>query len=230
MPRKNIFAFLTTITNNPKLLADLEKSANILTAANTSELYDLMVSKWRNPSVLTGTRNDGIECHMMNLSKVNSLNDAEKIMALDLKYYLTDDILVKVDRAAMQYSLETRVPFLDHRLVEFALKIPFELKIRRKSKWILREVLKKRVPENLFNRPKMGFGVPMDVWLKGSLREWASDMLSMEKVKSEGILNPSIVQKTWTDFVGGSSTNSEKVWNLLMFQVWNDSFSKIKKA
>jgi asparagine synthase (glutamine-hydrolysing) len=143
------------------------------------------------------------------------------MMYLDGMTYLPDDILVKVDRAAMGVSLETRVPFLDHRVVEFAWKLPLSYKIRNgEGKWILRKMLHKYVPKELVERPKMGFGVPIDTWLRGPLRDWAESLLNEDRLKREGFFRPEPIREKWRQHISRQSDWQYQLWGFLMFQSW----------
>lgn len=149
------------------------------------------------------------------------LDPLEQMMALDMLAYLPDDILVKVDRAAMGTSLETRVPLLDHRVLEFAWRLPLQLKLRGgESKWILRQILYRHVPRELVERPKMGFGVPVGAWLKGGLRDWAEALLEPERLRREGFLRPEPVRRCWDEHQSGRRDWQHALWGLLMFQQW----------
>jgi asparagine synthase (glutamine-hydrolysing) len=146
-----------------------------------------------------------------------------RMMYLDFLAYLPDDILVKVDRAAMAVSLETRVPLLDHRLIEFAWSLPLKLKVRGgQSKWLLREVLYRYVPRELIERPKMGFGVPIGDWLCGPLRGWAESLLHPARLREEGFLAVEPVQRKWREHLSGTRNWGAELWILLMFQAWHE--------
>jgi asparagine synthase (glutamine-hydrolysing) len=144
-----------------------------------------------------------------------------RMMALDSMTYLPDDILVKVDRASMAVSLETRAPFLDHRVVEFAWSLPMDMKIRNgEGKWLLRRLLDRYVPRALMDRPKMGFAIPLDEWLRGPLREWAEALLEESRLKREGYLNPGVVRSAWEAHLSGKACYGYRLWSVLMFQSW----------
>ena len=196
----------------------IQKLANSIGAANVQELYDFVRSQGLSKSNLMSVRHrDSIES-----SKWHELDCLEHtLMLADMNDYLPGDILTKVDRAAMAVSLETRVPFLDHQLIEFAWSLPLHMKIRNgEGKWILRRVLEKHVPLKMFDRPKSGFGVPIDSWLRGPLREWAGDLLSMDRIRRDGYFDAEKIQKLWDEHLTGKRRWHHQLWNILMFNAW----------
>lgn len=197
----------------------IKKLASVMCVDNSSSLYRHFVSHWEDPSkIVLGAREPQTEITNPRFSLDNIV---EQMMLLDTVSYMADDILVKVDRAAMGVSLETRVPFLDHRLFEFAWRLPLSMKIRDgKGKWILRQVLYKHVPKDLIERPKMGFGVPIDSWLRGPLREWAEDLLDESRLRQEGFLDPGPIRQKWAEHLSGRSNWQYHLWDVLMFQSW----------
>jgi asparagine synthase (glutamine-hydrolysing) len=152
-------------------------------------------------------------------------DDLSCLSYVDMHTYLPDDILVKVDRAAMAFSLETRMPFLDHRVVEYSLRIPETLKRNGgKSKWPLRQILKRRVPLEYFDRPKMGFSTPMDRWLRGPLRDWGEGQLEETRLRREGFFDVAEVRRLWRDHQQGRRNRAYMLWGILMFQAWYETF------
>ena len=151
------------------------------------------------------------------------LNNHQQMMVLDFLTYLPDDILVKVDRAAMASSLETRIPFLDHNLIEYVWRIPHSLKFKKgEGKWILKKILNKYVPKHLTDRPKMGFGIPIGAWLRGPLRDWAENLLDQKRLQQEGYFNSKLIRDKWTEHLSYKRDWQYDLWNVLMFQAWID--------
>jgi len=155
---------------------------------------------------------------------VSGIVDFEhRMMLLDSLTYLPDDILTKVDRAAMGVSLETRIPFLDYRVAELAWRLPLDTKINNgETKWPIRQVLYKYVPKVLIERPKAGFAIPVGQWIRGPLREWAADLLNEERIRREGYFNPELVQQLWQQHLSGKYDWTPRLWAILMFQAWLD--------
>jgi asparagine synthase (glutamine-hydrolysing) len=155
----------------------------------------------------------------------NGVRDfASRMMYRDTLNYLTDDIICKVDRAAMSVSLETRVPFLDHKIVELAWRMPLDMKIQgSEGKSILRKILYKYVPKKLIERPKAGFSIPLSDWLKGPLKDWADRLLEYSRLEKEGNLNPDYVQSIWVEHLAGKRNWTFRLWSILMFQSWLES-------
>lgn len=185
------------------------------------DLYASLVSEWPQPEAMV------VDGHMpSNLvddrGRWPRLSDpVSRMMALDGLTYLPDDILVKVDRAAMAVSLETRAPFLDRSVIEFAWSLPMHMKIRDgKGKWLLRQLLDRHVPRALMERPKMGFGIPLDDWLRGPLRDWAESLLAEDRLRREGYLDPAPVRAAWKAHVAGQASYGYRLWSVLMFQAW----------
>jgi len=147
----------------------------------------------------------------------------EQMMFWDFMSYLPGDILVKVDRAAMAVSLETRVPMLDHRVIEFAWSLPLRLRVRAGTgKWLLKELLARYVPRSLTERPKTGFGIPVDIWLRGPLRDWAESLLDESRLRREGFLQPAPIRQKWLEHLSGRRNWAYWLWDVLMFQSWHE--------
>jgi asparagine synthase (glutamine-hydrolysing) len=152
-------------------------------------------------------------------------NLSGRMMLADQLGYLPDDQLAKIDRVSMAVSLEVRVPLLDHRVVEFAARLPTRLKIANgKGKCLLRRVLYRRVPESLVERPKVGFTVPLAQWLRGSLRDWAEDLLQTSRLEHNGILNAAPVHRAWKQLIGGHSEVALSLWSVLVLQSWRQRY------
>ena len=202
----------------------LHKLASLAKCKEWSDAYVALVSAWNAPDKLVIDSQQTSTAHD-EFMQANMPDALRAMQWLDQTTYLVDDILTKVDRASMAASLETRVPLLDHRLVEFAWTLPADMKVRNgQGKWILRQVLNRFVPAPLLDRPKMGFAIPLESWLRGPLQEWASDLLSDRRVREQGFLHADMVTQEWNKFCAGGSGHQHKVWALLMWMAWVDKW------
>ncbi len=201
----------------------LHKGSGVMMAATPTDLYYMLVSHWHQPAnlVLGATEPTTVLTTLELQPQTDQF--VHQMMALDMLTYLPDDILTKVDRAAMGVSLETRVPLLDHRVVEFSWGLPLGYKVRDGvGKWPLRQVLNKYVPKKLIERPKMGFGIPIDNWLRGPLKEWAESLLNESRLKQEGFFNPGPIRQKWAEHISGKRNWQYHLWDVLMFQAWHE--------
>ncbi len=203
----------------------LHKLAELFTLQNAEHLYRQLVSHWDQPETLVIGGQEPATALTDTGQWANLPDFTQRMMYLDTLTYLPDDILVKVDRATMSVSLESRVPFLDHRVVEWAWRVPLNLKIRNgEGKWLLRQVLYRYVPKELIERPKQGFGVPIDHWLRGPLREWAEALLDESRLRQEGFFNPQPIRTKWTEHLVGTRNWQYYLWDVLMFQAWLENY------
>lgn len=199
----------------------LRKLADILAIESPDCLYLELVSHWKDPSSLVFGSNEPMTV-FTDPSRNAALADfTQRMMFMDTVSYLPDDILCKVDRASMGVSLEARVPFLDHRVVELAWRLPLSMKIRNgESKWLLSQVLHKYVPREMIERPKMGFGVPIGEWLRNPLRDWAEELLAEKRLLNDGFFNPVPIREKWLEHLSGKRNWQYYLWDILMFQAW----------
>jgi asparagine synthase (glutamine-hydrolysing) len=197
------------------------KLAEILSVDSADAMYRRLVAHWKQPEDIirdidAAPRNPAFDRAAPSVSTM-----IEKMMLWDSLTYLPDDILVKVDRATMAVSLEGRAPLLDARVIELAWSLPLRMKIRDGAgKWILRRVLARYIPESMFERPKMGFGVPLGEWLRGPLRDWAEDLLSERSLREEGFFHPGPIRLRWEEHRSGRRSWHHYLWDILMFQAW----------
>lgn len=199
----------------------LHKAAGILGANGVSALYGGLVTHWDSSTLVIGANPLTVGIDEDLIALVDGLNPIHRMMVLDAITYLPDDILVKLDRATMGTSLESRVPFLDHSVVEFAWQIPQAFKINAHSgKWILRQLLYRYVDKDLIERPKQGFSVPIDQWLRGPLRDWAESLIDESRLVNEGYLNPKPIRLKWQEHITGKRNWQHHLWDVLMFQSW----------
>ncbi|GAA5179324.1 asparagine synthase (glutamine-hydrolyzing) [Niveibacterium umoris] len=198
--------------------------ARMLRERSPAGFYDELISHWKDPATLVpGARLAPLE--LAESAARAGLSDIEFMQAHDTLAYLPNDILVKVDRAAMAVSLETRAPFLDRRVLEFAWTVPESLKVREgNGKWLMRELLARHVPRSLFERPKQGFGVPLGPWLRGPLREWAESLLTPTALAESGLFDPAPIRRKWNEHLSGQAQWHYYLWDVLMFQQWHQRY------
>jgi asparagine synthase (glutamine-hydrolysing) len=203
----------------------VHKLGRVLLAPSSGHMYRSLLSAWPRPEELltAEARHELIAPDDANARIFETHAPAhllDQMMLADQLTYLPDDLLAKVDRASMAVSLEVRAPLLDHRLVEFSWRLPRTLKLRDGiGKWILRQVLYRRVPQTLVERPKMGFSVPIDRWLRGPLKQWASDLLAPDELARSGLLNPPAILEGWQGLQMGRPAGAA-LWAVIMFQAW----------
>jgi asparagine synthase (glutamine-hydrolysing) len=199
----------------------IHKGAALLQISSVADLYQMLISHWEPSTVVIG---DNFQPQPPNACWPDLPQLTEQMMLLDTCSYLPDDILVKVDRAAMNVGLETRLPLLDHRVVEFAWHLPGHLKRRSgATKWLLRQVLYRHVPRTLIDRPKMGFAVPLDSWLRGPLRDWAESLLDESRLRQDGYFDPAPIRQKWAEHLSGQRNWQYLLWDVLMFNAWLES-------
>lgn len=216
----------------PKRFGDkIHKFAKLMSSRDIFEYYEKCISFWQPSEQIVSNFLCDDESVWSKYSVPSNLNYIEKMQLLDTYTYLPDDILAKVDRASMAVGLEARVPLLDHRLVEAAWKTPFNLKMRKgQTKWILRKILEKYVPNELIDRPKMGFGVPVGDWLRGPLKEWAEQLLSKSAINDFGYLRAEGITEKWQSHLTGVENEQYSLWGVLMFHSWLQVLKEKKKS
>lgn len=194
-----------------------EKLAEVLGAAHCGKFYQQFVSYWKDPAQVV----IGANVPETPFDQPSSSAIFERMMLLDAQTYLPDDILVKVDRAAMAASLETRVPMIDHRVFEFAQRLPRDYKIRDgQGKWLLRQLLYRHVPRQMVDRPKKGFSVPLGAWLRGPLQDWANALLDPALLRHQGLFHAEAITRKWQEHQSGKRDWSTHLWSILMTQAW----------
>src|SRR5713101_2403072 len=201
----------------------LHKLARLLALGNLESVYQTLVSHWNDPTgiVIGAVESPTVITTSGDWAKLPQFT--QQMMFLDTLTFLPDDMLTKVDRASMAVGLEARVPLLDHRVVEFAWRLPMSMKLRgHKGKWILRELLARRVPRHLVERPKSGFSIPLDRWLRGELRDWAESLLSERRLREDGFFQARPIREKWAEHLSGKRAWQHHLWGVLMFQAWWD--------
>ena len=215
------FKILPNFNQYTNLADKIYKVANVLESKTLFDLYYKLISNWQNPNEILLNGKEPRTFLTNYKSGLTELDDQQQMMLLDSMTYLPDDILVKTDRAAMSASLETRAPFLNHKLLEYAWQIPQSHKLKKnQSKWILRQILYDYIPAKLIERPKVGFGVPIDSWLRGPLKDWAIALLDKTKLRNQGFFNPDLIHIKWTEHLTGKRNWQHEIWSILMFQEW----------
>lgn len=202
--------------------AHIHKFAETMTKICEGDVYMSFLSQWQKPKTLVRDGQENLIPLVHPDYQIEGLSFAENMMYWDILSYLPDDILTKVDRASMAVSLEARAPLLDLRIFDFVWQLPLEQKIQNgKGKWLLRQVLKNHIPEDLFERPKQGFSVPIADWLRGELKDWAEELLNENLLRTQGYFDYVHIRKIWDEHKKGRGSHAQKLWTLLMFQAWH---------
>lgn len=210
-----------TSAGRPALARQMRLAAYVLRGGGLSERADRLQTHWQRGEGLVVGVPHALAPFDLATAEFANFTTEEKLMARDLVHYLPDDILVKLDRASMAVALESRVPMLDHRVVEFAWSLPMALKWREgQTKWVLRQVLYRHVPRAMIDRSKKGFSVPIAAWLRGPLKDWAADLLDAKRLEAEGFLNPVMISTAWNEHISGRVDRHNDLWSVLMFQQW----------
>lgn len=200
----------------------VHKFADTLTKICEGDVYMSFLSQWQQPKSLVRDGQEGMIPLVHPDYQIEGLSFAENMMYWDVLSYLPDDILTKVDRASMAVSLEARAPLLDLRIFDFVWQLPLEQKIQNgKGKWLLRHVLKNHIPEELFERPKQGFSVPIADWLRGDLKDWAEELLDENLLREQGYFDYVHIREIWAEHQRGRGSHAQKLWTILMFQAWH---------
>jgi asparagine synthase (glutamine-hydrolysing) len=219
--RRGLMVLLEPFGKRESRVGKLAKVAAEMGAESPAEIYLNRMSRWRHPGTLVLGHSGHDTPFTRQDWRLPQGDVAHQLMYLDLATYLPEDILVKVDRATMAVGLEARAPLLDYRVVEMAFRIPTSMKLRNdQQKWILRQLLRRYLPDPLIKKPKVGFGAPIASWLEGPLKSWAQQLLDPARVASEGFLAPAPIHDLWTQFLGGQRKWHTHLWSVLMFQAW----------
>ena len=207
--------------DRPGLRFRVQRFAHALSQPTAGQVYAALMSKWPAPEMLLGPVTALDTVFNANGGSPHAGSFIEKMMYLDTRMYLPDDILVKLDRASMAVSLESRCPLLDYRLVEFAWRVPLSMKMRRPDgKWLLRRLAYKFAPAELLDRPKAGFAIPVGEWIRGKLRPWAEELLDPARLRREGFFQPDPIRQVWTEHITGVRDWTARLWIILMFEAW----------
>jgi asparagine synthase (glutamine-hydrolysing) len=208
----------------------MHKLAAAMGSSDAHAMYYQLASHWSAPEEIVRGSHEPFTV-LTNGALPRLPTATEQMMYLDSVTYLPDDILVKVDRATMAVSLEGRIPMLDHRVAEFAWRLPLAMRVRQEQgKWILRQVLYRYVPRELVERPKAGFGIPLDSWLRGPLRDWAETLLAEDRLRREGFFDPVPIRRLWQEHLSGKGSWQYHIWDVLMFQAWSDEHRRARQS